>query len=214
MSYKDESFSSKIGIPTGGSLSRQIADIFLHWVLYVKANPSIPSIEAIRFLKRFIDDIIGVWRGSRRSFDNFVSILNREAAKFGLRFPVSEIQFGKSVNILDLTTYLDEDNIIHYKGYTKPTDAKRYLNIQSFHPRSVFKSIPYSQMIRIIENNSKEETRTKQLKELTEHFESSGYSKVILEELKQKAIEKTATTTTTTTAATTTTAGGRHNWEN
>ena len=59
VSYKDESFSPKIGIPTGGSLSRQIADIFLHRVLYVKANPSIPSIEAIRFLKRFIDDIRG-----------------------------------------------------------------------------------------------------------------------------------------------------------
>ena len=30
VSYKNETFSSKIGIPTGGSLSRQIADVFLH----------------------------------------------------------------------------------------------------------------------------------------------------------------------------------------
>ena len=30
ISYKGETFNSKIGIPTGGSLSRQIADIFLH----------------------------------------------------------------------------------------------------------------------------------------------------------------------------------------
>ena len=69
LSYKDETFSSKIGIPTGGSLSRQIADIFLHWVLFVKANPNIPSIEAIRLFKRFIDDRIGIWRSSRRSFE-------------------------------------------------------------------------------------------------------------------------------------------------
>ena len=158
-----KTFSSKIGIPTGGSLSRQIADIFLHWVLFVKANPNIPSIEAIRFFKRFIDDCIGVWRGSRRSFDNFVKMLNREAAKYGLHFPVKEIQFGKSVTILDLTAYLDSENTIQYKGYTKPTDAKRYLNTKSFHPSSVFKSIPYSQMIRTMENNSKEDTKTVQI---------------------------------------------------
>ena len=47
ISYKGETFNSKIGIPTGGSLSRQITDIFLHWVLFVKANPNIASIRQI-----------------------------------------------------------------------------------------------------------------------------------------------------------------------
>ena len=192
VSYKDETFSSKIGIPTGGSLSRQIADIFLHWVLFVKANPNIPTIEAIRFFKRFIDDIIGVWRGTRRAFDSFVALLNKEAAKFGIHFPVKEIQFGKSVNILELTAYLDEDNTIHYKSYTKPTDSKRYLNTRSFHPRPVFRSIPFSQMIRAIHNNSKEETRTSQMTELIRHFKNSGYSEQELKELKEKAINKTS----------------------
>ena len=56
VSYKDDSFASKIGIPTGGSLSRQIADIFLHWLLYIKIKPTIQTIEAIRFFKRFIDE--------------------------------------------------------------------------------------------------------------------------------------------------------------
>ena len=195
VSYKEETFSSKIGIPTGGSLSRQIADIFLHWILFVKANPNIPSIEAIRLFKRFIDDCIGLWRGSRRSFDNFVNVLNREAAKFGIKFPVKEIQFGKSVDFLDLTVYLDEDNNIHYKGYTKPTDARRYLNTKSFHPRSVFTSIPYSQMLRTVENNSKEETRVTQLTELIGHFQNSGYSKEELMRLKEKALAKISEST-------------------
>ena len=31
--YNNECYKSKVGIPTGGSLSRQIADIFLHWIL-------------------------------------------------------------------------------------------------------------------------------------------------------------------------------------
>ena len=86
--------------------------------------------------------------------------LNSEATKYGIKFPINEVQFGKSVNFLDLTVYLEEDNTIHFKGYTKPTDAKRYINTKSFHPRSVFTSIPYSQMILKIKNNSKDDTRT------------------------------------------------------
>lgn len=60
VSYKDQCFSSNIGIPTGGSFSRQIADIFLHWIVFMKASPKLGEIQAIQFWKRFIDDCIGV----------------------------------------------------------------------------------------------------------------------------------------------------------
>ncbi len=60
VTYNDECFKSKIGIPTGGSLSRQIADIFLHWILFVKMKPSLNTIQAIRFWRRFIDDCLGI----------------------------------------------------------------------------------------------------------------------------------------------------------
>ena len=198
VSYKDETFAPKIGIPTGGSLSRQIADIFLHWLLYVKIKPTIQTIEAIRFFKRFIDDCLGIWRGSRRAFDNFVNILNNECAKYGIKFPIAEIKFGKSVDFLELTPYLDNDNIIHYKGYSKPTDSKRYLNTKSFHPKAVFRSIPYSQMLRTIENNSKEESRTIQMNDLISHFQNSGYNPQQLQELKEKAINKETSTSSDT----------------
>ena len=39
VTYKNDCYRSKVGIPTGGSLSRQIADIFLHWILFHKMNP-------------------------------------------------------------------------------------------------------------------------------------------------------------------------------
>ena len=114
-------------------------------------------------------------RGTRRSFDSFVTQLNKEAAKYGIKFPLDAIQFGKEVDMLDITAYLDDENIIHYKGFSKPTDAKRYLDTRSFHPRSVFQSIPFSQIIRIMENNSKEDTRNEQVNELITHFENSCY---------------------------------------
>ena len=55
VTYEDSCFRGKIGIPTGGSISRQIADIFLHWVLF-KQDEFKLNINEILFWKRFIDD--------------------------------------------------------------------------------------------------------------------------------------------------------------
>ena len=85
VTFEDQVYKSKLGIPTGGSLSRQIADIFLHWTLCQKINPKISDIQAIKLWQRFIDDVIGIWRGSRRSFDAFVKTLNQETMKFGIK---------------------------------------------------------------------------------------------------------------------------------
>ena len=174
VTYKDQVFKSKVGIPTGGSLSRQIADTFLHWLLFKKIDQSIMSARELRIWRRFIDDGFGIWRGSRRSFEAFVKKLNKETSRYGIVFPINEIQFGKSVNFLDVTIYIDEDNKIQYRSYTKPTDAKRYLRPQSFHPRNVFKSVPLSQMIRTIERNSKEETESVEMVKMKEDFVRSG----------------------------------------
>ena len=193
VSYQNECFKSKVGIPTGGSLSRQIADIFLHWILYIKMTPKLDLIQAIRYWGRFIDDGIGIWRGTKRSFDNFMKQLNSETSKYGIYFPPNETQFGKSVHHLDLWVYLDDENTIHYRGYTKPTDAKRYLNPRSFHPRSIFNAIPYSQMLRTMRNNSKEETRVTELTQVVSHFENSGYNTDVLSKIKEKATTRPTT---------------------
>ena len=188
VSYKNECYKSKVGIPTGGSLSRQIADIVLHWILFKKMK--LKDIQAIRFWRRFIDDCTEIWRGSRRSFDIFVKQLNAHCMKYGIKFPLNEAQFGKSVHMLDLLVYLDENNNIHYRGYTKPTDSKRYLNPSSFHPQSVFNSIPFSQMLRVIRNNSKVETRNEELEQCIKTFSNSGYKTEQLLKLKEKALNR------------------------
>ena len=118
--------------------------------------------------------------------------------KYGIKFPVNEIQFGKSVHFLEICAYLDHNNIIHYKGYTKPTDAKRYLNPNSFHPQSVFNSIPFSQMLQMLRNNSKMDTRNEELSQCIKNFEASGYKSEKLEMLKEKVINKVALTTAVT----------------
>ena len=145
----------------------------------------------IRVWKRFIDDVVGVWRGTKRSFYNFVRQLNAETMKYGIEFPISEVQFGKNVHVLDLSASLDQENTIQYQGYSKPTDSKRYLHPNSFHPQSIFNAIPYSQMLRTLRNNSKPELATKELDTFLENFANSGYKKKRLDMMKQRAINST-----------------------
>ena len=141
----------------------------------------------LQFWSRFIDDGIGIWRGTKRAFYAFVNKLNKEANKYGINFPINEVQFGKTVNFLDVTLYIDIQNKIQYKSYTKPTDAKRYLRPQSFHPRSVFTSVPLSQMIRTIERNSTTSTEKEEMVKMKADFIRSGYKKEELDLIEQRA---------------------------
>ena len=189
VTYKERVFKPKIGIPTGGSLSRQIADTFLHWLLFKKIDTSVMNATELRFWKRFIDDGIGIWKGTRRTFISFINKLNKEANKYGIHFPIKEVQFGKTVHFLDVTIYIDEHNLIQYKSYTKPTDSKRYLKPQSFHPKSVFKSVPFSQMIRTLERNSTQQTKVIEMGKLKEDLKRSGYEQNELEEIEERVME-------------------------
>ena len=196
VTYKNDVFKPKVGIPTGGSLSRQLADIFLHWLLFKKIDTSIMTANELRFWKRFIDDGVGIWRGTKRAFEAFVRKLNREVNKFGINFPFHEVQFGKSVHVLDVTLFVDEQNLIQYKSYNKPTDAKRYLRPQSFHPSNVFTSVPLSQMIRTIERNSSIETEKVEMEKMYTDFQKSGYKLDDLKAIEQRAREQLNSRTT------------------
>ena len=190
VTYKDRVFKPKVGIPTGGSLSRQIADTYLHWVLFKKINPDIMTANELRFWKRFIDDGIGIWKGTKRTFISFLKKLNKETNKYGINFPIDEAQFGKTVHFLDVTFFIDENNVIQYKSYTKPTDSKRYLRPQSFHPKTIFESVPYSQMIRTLERNSTAQTKAAEMDTLKKDFVKSGYSSAELQKIEMRAEEQ------------------------
>ena len=190
--FKDKCYKGKKGLPTGGCMSRQIADIFLHWVLFKQRRFQITSIPELIFWKRFIDDCVGLWTGTKRQFLNFVKKLNTEANKFGINFPVTEAQFGKSVNFLDQTLYLDDENNIQYRSYSKPTDAKRFLNPRSFHPPHIFKSVPTSQMIRVMNGNSNDEIRDEEMRRLKENMMKSGYTARGLNEVEASVQQREA----------------------
>ena len=184
--FKGSAYSGKIGIPTGNCISRQVADNTLHHLMFDKIKPNIENLwDLILFWKRFIDDVFGVWRGTLRQFNLFVQKLNMLAKPFGIQF--GDQQVDRSVNYLDVTLYLDDQNQIQYKLFTKETDARLYLQTNSFHPPHVFKSVVYSQMIRVIRRNSKDATCVQDLEKLKSDLARSGHSMGMMEELEPKA---------------------------
>ena len=124
VNYKGRSFKCIKGIPTGGSVSRQNADTFLHWMLF-KAPDNIREKVSlwylIRIWKRFIDDVFGVWLGTKRQFSLFMTALNKEAERFGINF--DKFTIGEEVDFLDTKCYIKEGKI-KYRLYRKPTDAR------------------------------------------------------------------------------------------
>ena len=129
---KGEGYSNKEGIPTGNCISRQVADVTMHWVLFKQINKKMKNWSLINHWKRFIDDVYGVWMGSTRQFNLFVDLLNKLAEPFRIRF--ADQQIGKSVKFLDLTLNLDPNYQIQYRLFRKETDARNYLRTDSYHP--------------------------------------------------------------------------------
>ena len=188
VTYRDHCYKSLKGIPTGGCDSRQIADIFLHWLLFNNLKNKLPWDQMMTLFRRYIDDCFLIWKGTSQQFNSFIKKLNILAAKFGIRFGSWEL--GKKVNFLDLLLYLDGLNRIHYRLFIKPTDARIYLRTDSFHPAHVFNSVAFSQMLRVANRNSKVETRSSDLSQLKKDLACSGHNITKLNNLESKVLQQ------------------------
>ena len=173
--YDNEDHQIDKGIATGGCTSRQKADIFMKWLFSNHVNPLLPYWdELIKLWKRFIDDILGLWKGPESSFRKFILDLNELTQPFGIKFDGE--QFGKEVTFLDINVYFDENNKLQHKLHIKPTDSRRYLNTNSYHDPAVFKSVPLSQIIRVSNRNSVPKNRAEDIEQLKNDLMKSGYT--------------------------------------
>ena len=106
------------------------------------------------------------------------------------RRKLQEKQIGRSVDYLDVTVYLDDSNQLQYKLFKKETDARLYLKTTSFHPPHVFKSVVYSQMIRVIRRNSLDATCVQDLEQLRSDLAKSGHKEEVMDELEPLAVQR------------------------
>ena len=185
--FKDQFYRQKQGVPTGGSLCVQLANITVYYIMRETVYNKPLLMINVKEAQRYIDDGAGFYMGSQRSFVLWMNRVNENLNPYGLFIDEHEIkEVGEYVPFLDIQFCFDIHGHLQTDLYVKPTDARSYLNFNSAHPRHTFSGIVYSQCLRLrrIINNSNR--LHKRLNELLAAFDKSGYPEELLCNIRNK----------------------------
>ena len=139
--FNGKYYNQLSGIAMGTKLASSYANLFMTKFeeKYVYTYPLQPKLW-----KRSIDNIFMIWPHGMDSLIQFINHLNAVHPTIKFTSDLSDTD----VSFLDLTIYIQQSQL-HTKLYTNTTDRHMYLNYSSEHPRSLKKSIPYSQFLRL-----------------------------------------------------------------
>ena len=186
LKFRSSWYLSLLGVPTGGSESTCIANIFVKWCLdkVLLAHADIAPKNKIENRLRFLDDLWFLWLGSGRQFDIFLESLNKIGSEFGITF---KGKIGKKVNFLDVTTEI-KGTKIETSMFIKPTDAKCFLNRKSNHSNHIFQAIPFSQFRRAAVISSQLDDKNNAIDHITKKLRDSGYKDNEIREAHKKVM--------------------------
>ena len=77
-----------------------------------------------KWWKRFVDDIIGIWKGTKEEFTRFVEICNKNEERIKVTYDICE----KEAIFLDVKMTKQERGKLKTELYVKPTDRTRLQN--------------------------------------------------------------------------------------
>ena len=176
---------------TGAKHAVPLANILLSFIMIdMKNNNSeLGNLfdSSVKLWKRFIDDGVGVFKGSIDDFLSFFRLLQESFRKFDLEITcdtdthiISEsgtvsAKQDKYITFLDVEVY-KKNGTLHSREHRKDTSASSYLNIKSAHPRHTFSGIVKSQLTRLRRLCSLDEDFQNSVVELKKRCINSGYS--------------------------------------
>ena len=141
---------TKNGIPTGGSLCVQLANIAVFFVISKEVYDKPEMMTLVLQIKRYIDDGGGFFPGTEEEFNNWLCKVNERIRPLGLY--IDESSFRKSsvyINLHDIQYCFDNEGCLQTDLYIKETDSRSYLNFASAHPNHTFSGNVYSQCLRL-----------------------------------------------------------------
>ena len=91
--------------------------------------------------KRYIDDLLLLWRTERKEIDEFIALANRHHPSIKFRAEISD----KEINFLNTTVYKGEifcnQGILDIRRHFKPTETFQYTHFSSCNPHGVRKGL-------------------------------------------------------------------------
>ena len=165
------------GTAMGKKFAPAYANIFMaNWEEEVFAKCQKKPMHYLRYL----DDIWGIWTGSRDEFEQFVAILNSHDTSIKLKYEISQ----ESITFLDTTVYkgpgFADNNQLDIKVYFKKTDTHALLFKTSFHPTHTFRGIVKSQLLRFRRICTQEDDFMEAVRILFKALRERGYSRQFL----------------------------------
>ena len=177
--HKGKWYKPVNGIPTGGSISVPLANIAVHYVLYLCVYSNNNLMTHIHAMKRFIDDGVGLFNGTIRQFDVWKTEFMRVLAPYNLLIKPDDwqvaIEPGITIHFLDIEFTFSFEGKLVTDIHIKETDSRTYLNFHSHHPPYIFSSIIYSQALRYRRIINNEDIFNNRLKELYKYLRISDF---------------------------------------
>ena len=82
--YDEAWYKQRNGVPTGGSLCVQLANITVYYVMFKKVYSQPHMMRNVEEIRRFIDDGIGGFLGTEDQFTYWLQIVNANISLYGL----------------------------------------------------------------------------------------------------------------------------------
>jgi hypothetical protein len=180
-------YLQKIGTVIGTRAAPTYANIFMEEMdNQVQECGKNEGEKHILFYKRFIDDILLLWKGTEEKFLEFMEKIN--SLHPTIKFTHNLEPNNKSTTFLD-TTITIKNGKISTDLYRQETDRIQYLLPNSYHPAHICKNVPYSLALRLVRICSDRETLKKRLGELENMLLSRNYNRNIVKEALKKAMQ-------------------------
>ena len=129
---------------------------------------------------RYLDDIWGIWTGTKEEFGHFINILNTHDPSIKLKYVTDE----QSIDFLDTTVYKGPlfalSQSLDIKVFFKKTDTHALLFKTSFHPKHTFKGLVKSQLLRFNRICTQKEDFWEAVNILFKALRERGYSRSFL----------------------------------
>ena len=187
--YENQWYVQKRGVPTGGSLCVQIANITVYYVMYKCVYSNSKLMKRVRTSKRYIDDGAGFFNSTEHKFKKWIGKVNDALQQYGLLIDEYQYQdIGQYVAFLDIKFCFDSDGTLQTDLHVKETDSRNYLHFSSAHPNHIYSGIVYSQCIRLRRIINSQERLKIRLEELKRAFKDAGYPNRMVDNIGTKVL--------------------------
>ncbi|KAJ1115184.1 hypothetical protein NDU88_003410 [Pleurodeles waltl] len=181
--FEDSFFLQTQGTSMGSIFAPSLACLYVdHIERHTILHEDNPYQDQIKLWKRYIDDVLLIWTGSKEEAQAFAVWLNGANPFLTFTMNIGD----KKLPFLDLLIY-EQDGGLATEVYYKPTDCNNLLQYQSFHPRALRDDLPVGQFLRLRRNCSSVTDYRKHADKLSTKLHTKDYPPHLVNRARKRA---------------------------